>query len=228
MIYMIIDGSVMQLKDRENASEILYSLLKDKLKNVNSDKYLVLGIPSGGVVMGDIIATKFRYSFDIVIPRRLVSPYDEELSIGAIMKDNTLYTNSLTMRNLKITDHYLNEEKERQLNEIKKREIILGQQIKEEKISGKNIILVDDGVATGATLIVASRWIRKHNPKNLTIATPVCPKYILKLLKEEADDIESIITPSSKNFTTVEKFYKYFEQLEIEKIHEIVKKYNLN
>ena len=96
-----------------------------------------------------------------------------------------MYTNPLTMRNLKITDQYLNEEKERQLNEIKKRETILGQQIKGEKISGKNIILVDDGVATGATLIVASRWIRKHNPKNLTIATPVCPKYTLKLLKEE-------------------------------------------
>lgn len=224
---MIFDGSIMQLKDRENASEILYSLLKDKL-NVNSDKYLVLGIPSGGVVIGDIIATKFRYSFDIVIPRRLASPHDEELSIGAIMKDNTMYTNPLTMRNLKITDQYLNEEKERQLNEIKKRETILGQQIKGEKISGKNIILVDDGVATGATLIVASRWIRKHNPKNLTIATPVCPKYTLKLLKEEADAIESIIIPSSKNFTTVEKFYKYFEQLEIERIHEIVKKYNIN
>ena len=82
---MIFDGSIMQLKDRENASEILYSLLKDKL-NVNSDKYLVLGIPSGEVVIGDIIATKFRYSFDIVIPRRLASPHDEELSIGAIMK----------------------------------------------------------------------------------------------------------------------------------------------
>lgn len=224
---MIFDGSVIQVKDRENASKILYSILKDKL-NVNSDKYLVLGIPSGGVVIGDIIATKFRCPFDIVMPRRLVSPFDKELSIGAIMKDNTLYTNPLTMRNLKITDQYLNEEKERQLNEIKKREIRLGQQIQEEKISGKNIILVDDGVATGATLIVASRWIRKHNPKNLTIATPVCPKYALKLLKEEADAIESIITPSSKNFTTVEKFYKNFEQLEIEKIHEIVKKYNQN
>ena len=71
LISMIFDGSIIQLKDRENASIILYSLLKDKLKNVNSDKYLVLGIPSGGVVIGDIIATKFRYSFDIVISQKI-------------------------------------------------------------------------------------------------------------------------------------------------------------
>ena len=76
-----------------------------------------------------------------------------------------------------------------------------------------------------STLIVTSRWIRKYNPKNLIITIPICPQSTLGVLKKEADYITSIINPLSRNFETVETFYQNFEQLEIEKVNNILKKY---
>lgn len=72
---------------------------------------------------------------------------------------------------------------------------------------------------------MTSRWIRKYEPKNLTILTPICPKPVFKLLKKEVDNIEAILKPSSKNFTSVDVFYQNFEQLQFELLSNILKKY---
>ncbi|MDR4511929.1 MAG: hypothetical protein MRJ93_09535 [Nitrososphaeraceae archaeon] len=221
----IFDGSFIKFQNRQSASELLFSIIKSKVNEFRFEDVLILGIPRGGVIIGDILASKFGYQFDILIPRRILSPFDRELSLGAIMKDNTIYLNTPLMKTLGITQSYLNLEKEKQLREIKKREILLGEQIESNKINRKDIILVDDGVATGSTLIVSSRWIRKFNPKSLIILVPVCPKSVFKLLMKEVDHIESIIIPSTKNFTTVEMFYQKFEQIEFDVLINILKKY---
>lgn len=225
IISQILNGSIVKFKDRQNASELLCSILRDKFNKLSNKEVLILGIPRGGIIVGDIIAKKFGYQFDIVIPRRIVAPHNSELSIGGIMKDHTLYLNNALIKNLKISDEYLTLEKEKQLREIKNREILLGKQIKPEQIKEKKIILVDDGVASGSTLIVTSRWIRKYEPRNLTILTPLCPKQVFKILKKEADHIESILIPSSNNFTTIGMFYQNFEQLEFASIRRILKNY---
>jgi predicted phosphoribosyltransferase len=226
-ISKILDGSIIRFKDRENAAEMLCSILKDNLTKIQSNESLILGITRGGIILGDIISRKFGYPFHIVIPRKLAAPHNRELAIGGIMKDNTIYLDTSLMKTLKINNEYLDIEKQRKLEEIKKIEAILGKQVEGEKLKEKNIILVDDGVATGATLLVTSRWIRKYEPKNLTIATPICPHSTLSLLKKETDYVASIINPSSRNFDTVENFYQKFEQLEIEKLNYILKKYKL-
>jgi putative phosphoribosyl transferase len=227
-ISKIFDGSIVKFKDRESAAFLLCSLLRDKLTQFPHNEVLILGIVRGGIVLGDIVATKFKYPFHIVIPRKLVAPHDSELSIGGIMKDKTLYLDPLLLKTLKITEKYLTMEKLRKLEEIKKREItLLENQIEGDQLKGKNIILIDDGVATGATLIVTSRWIRRFKPKNLIIATPICPQPTLLLLKKEADYVLTIINPSLRNFNTVEYFYHNFEQLEIERLVNILKKYKL-
>jgi putative phosphoribosyl transferase len=227
-ISKIFDGSIIKFNDRESAAKMLCTLLKDILTKIpsSSNEVLTLGITRGGIILGDIVATKFGYPFHIVIPRKLVAPHNKELSIGGIMKDSTVYLNSILINTLNITDEYLNIEKQSKLEEIKRRErTLLVDQVEGEQLKGKNIILVDDGAATGATLIVTSRWIRKYNPKNLIIAIPICPQSTLGVLKKEADYITSIINPLSRNFETVETFYQNFEQLEIEKVNNILKKY---
>lgn len=228
-ISKIFDGSIIKFNDRESAANMLCPLLKDKLIKIPlSNEVLILGITRGGIILGDIIARRFGYPFHIVIPRKLVAPYNKELSIGGIMKDSTLYLNSNIISTLKITNAYLHMEKQRKLEEIKRREMaLLVEQVEGEQLKEKNIILVDDGAATGATLIVTSRWIRKYKPKNLIIAIPICPRSTLGVLKKEADYITSIINPLSRNFQTVENFYQNFEQLEIERINNILKKYKL-
>lgn len=222
-----LDGSMIKFQDRQYASEMLYLLLKHKLTKISFNETLILGIPRGGIIIGDILATKFGCSFDIIIPRKLRSQQNKELSIGAIMKDHTLYLDHLLIKKLGVTHKYLQDEQQRQIKEIKRRENILGQQIDTEKIKEKNIIVVDDGSATGATLIVTIRWLRKYKAKYLMVVIPICPIPTLKLLKEEADQVECIICPSLRNFTTVDTFYENFEQLACNELINILKKHKL-
>ena len=214
---------MIKFKDRENASEILCKLIEKKLQKLQSNEILILCIPRGGVIVGDKISKKLGYQLNIIIPRRILAPNNKEMSVGAIMKDNTVYLNNIILKNLNITNEYIEIEKEKELQEIYRREKLLGNQVDPEQINKKHIILVDDGAATGATLIVSTRWIKKYKPQSLTIVIPICPKPVFKLLKQEADNVESIIVPSSKNFTNVEDFYQNFEQLEFNQIVKILK-----
>ena len=147
---------------------------------------------------------------DIILPERLLSPVNKELTIGSVMKDGTIHLDNFMINSLKISNDYLENEKNIKIKEIEQKETLYGKQIEGNKIKSKNIILVDDGAATGSTLIVASKWIKTFHPSHLTIATPVCPKEILKLLKNEVNDVKSIINPIFNNFTTVSKLYQGF------------------
>jgi putative phosphoribosyl transferase len=229
-----------RFKDRTYAANILAAALedflgkekgkgkgKDKAKN---DNLTILGIPRGGVVVADIVATKLKASnFDIVIPRKLRIPYNEEAAFGAIMGDGTVYVDDRIARDLDISEDYIEGEKDFQLHEIKRRSTLYRnkeeflQQSTNNKINGRTIILVDDGAASGATIIAAARSIRKtFNPFKLIIALPVAPKETVELLKREADHVEVVTTPSAF-FNSVGQYYQSFEAVGDEKVIEIMK-----
>jgi putative phosphoribosyl transferase len=137
---------------------------------------MTLGIPRGGVIVGDRVAKNLSSEFDIIIPRKLRAPYNEEVAIGAVMKDGYIYLNPDVVRELSISQDYIEKEKSIQMNEIRPRAAIyrnrtdtIAARIREKNI----IVLVDDGVATGATAIVAARWIKTINPYRLIIGVPV-------------------------------------------------------
>jgi putative phosphoribosyl transferase len=215
-----------QFKDREKAGESLAYLLKRKFKR-SSDIIITISIPRGGTIIGDVIARNIKSSLDIILPQRLVAPSNNELTIGAIMKDGSFYLDHNNINTLKISNEYLEKEKYKALKEINNKELVYGKQIDGSKIKSNIVILVDDGAATGSTLIVTSRWIKKFQPKFLTIAIPICPKNTLKVLKYEVQDIQSLFNPGWKNFTSISKFYKNFLPLDEKHIIDIVKKYNV-
>jgi putative phosphoribosyl transferase len=211
-----------KFKDRVTAAHILGESLKDKIKKQEEQQSaVVLGIPRGGVVTADIVAKKLSTdNFDIVIPRKLTDPDNKEQAIGAIMEDGTTYLDKELICELSIPDDYIEKEKAYQIQEIKRRSSLYRKQGLDyySKITGKAAILVDDGAATGATIIAAARWLKKNqNPKRLIIAIPVAPKQTVKLLKEEADDVEVITTPSS-NFKSVGQFYHDFAPVADEQV----------
>ena len=222
----ISDGSIIKFKSRETAGKSLSHLLKRRFKKSQNDdnKFIVVCIPRGGVIVGDVIARNFGFIVDIILPKRLLSPWNKELTIGSVMKDGTYHLDNFMVDSLKISNDYLDSEKNIKIGEIEQKEILYGKQIDGNKIKSKNIILVDDGAATGSTLIVASKWIRTFHPSQLTIAVPVCPKESLKHLKSEVNDVVSLINPISRNFTTVSKFYQDF-LINDEQIIDILKKY---
>ena len=177
-------------KNRVIAAKILACALEDSLGKMKLDKkndsLLILGIPRGGVIVVDILASKLPYNcnFDIIIPRKLTAPHNQEIAIGAIMEDSTLFLNDELINELEIDKEYIEKEKTRQLGEIKRRKSLYhdSNEIVYD-IKDKIVILVDDGAATGATLISAALWIKKQHPGRLIIAIPVTSRDTLELLK---------------------------------------------
>jgi putative phosphoribosyl transferase len=222
-----------RFKDRTSAATILAAALedflrKDKGKETNNANLIVRGIPRGGVIVADIVATRLKASnFDSVIPRKLRIPHNEEAAFGAIMSDGTVYVDDRIIKDLDISEEYIQREKDIQLEEIKRRSILYGNQEKEDDLQqvrqnnnnnnkyNTTIILVDDGAATGATVIAVARSIRKilcPNNNKLIIALPVSPKETVELLRSEAHHVEVITAPSSF-FNSVGQYYQSFEQV---------------
>jgi putative phosphoribosyl transferase len=218
----------LKLKDRANAANILGEALKDVIKNKEERKAsIVLAIPRGGVIVGDIIARKLSCEFDIIIPRKLRAPHSEELAIGAIMEDGTTYLNDILVKELEISQEYIEKEKAKQIQEIRRRSSLYrNSREKYELRNNKYVILADDGAATGATVIAAARWITKsnNNPKRLIIAIPVAPKETKESLNREADHVEVIISPSTSNFKSVGQYYQDFNPLTDEQVIDIIKR----
>jgi putative phosphoribosyl transferase len=188
-------------------------------------------------VIAGIVATKLSCKFDIVIPRKLGAPHNEEVAIGAVVEDGTTFLNEEIVSSLGVSKEYVEQEKWRQIQEIKRRSLIYRSSIKGYELSDKkNIVLVDDGAATGATVIAAARWIRRanHNHKNtvnqkLIVAIPVIPKDTLGLIVEEGqiDHLETVTTPSNSNFKSVGQYYQSFETVSDEQVIKIMKNHNL-
>jgi len=192
-----------------------------------------MGIPRGGVIIGDIIASKLKTSnFDIVLSQKLSTPYNDENSFGAVMEDESEYINFKMVNDLSISTEYIRKEKSKKIREMKRQSILYRNSKNLVKYNPNlnnnnlNVILVDDGAATGATLISVARWIKnrqEHKFKQLIIAIPVAPQQIIDILKSECNNLVVILSPA--NFETVSQFYKDFEQITDKQVIDILKKW---
>jgi putative phosphoribosyl transferase len=210
---------VLKFHDRAGAG----NALAEKLQMVlgKTEGVVSVGIPRGGVVLAEIVAKRLGAGFDIVIPRKLGAPGNEELAIGAVMEDGTEYVNRYLVTALRVPPAYLEEEKVRQVAEIRRRSQAYRKQGLAYDIRGKTAILVDDGVATGATVIAAARWIRKQEPATLIIAVPVVPAQTVESLKHEADIVVALMAP--RDFGAVGEFYEEFAPVTDEQVMAIMR-----
>ena len=221
------NNSVTRFKDREHAAGLLMSKLKNELKDELPKEIAVFGVPRGGVILAyTIYKNRGANYFDIVIPRKLGAPNNKELGIGAIMDKETVYLNEYVVTALKVPQDYIEIEKISQVREIERRTLLYRPSQVEYDIKNKTIILVDDGAATGATLVVSARWIKKRKPRKLIIAIPVAPNETVELLKNEADQVITILIPRTSNFTSVAQFYDNFEEITDDKVVKIMNEIN--
>lgn len=218
-----------KFKDRIAAAQILAEALKDRIRNEEErKKAIILGIPRGGVVTADIVSNKLLSPFfDIIIPRRLTNPDNKEQAIGAITEDGTTYINYKLVSNLQITSKYLEAEKLEQMQEIKRRSTLYRKCQRNNFIpalKNRTVIIVDDGAATGATIIAATRWMKKvgGQPGRLIIAVPIAPRSTLAILTKVCDaELEVVISPHSV-FRSVEQYHRNFEPISDEKVISIM------
>jgi len=228
----------LKFKDRAAAGNILAEIIKDRLKKEKLEQCIVFGVPRGGVVTADTVVRRLSSSspnvavdFDIIIPRKLTDPDNKEQAIGAVMEDGTTYLDEELISMLQITPEYVEKEKAEQIQEIRRRNALYYSKTSincHDHLKDRATILVDDGAATGATLIAAARWLRKkHTPKRLIIAVPVAPKDTIKLLRQESDVVEVVTDPSSI-FKSVEQFYQDFKPVPDDKVMEILRTRNMS
>jgi putative phosphoribosyl transferase len=218
-------------QDREQAGQELAKELEETLKKNEkidlskaSDEIIVLAIPRGGVILGDIIAKHFQCGLDVVISRKIRAEFNEEFAIGAMMPDGSYFLNEEITKLFNISQAYLKKEIDFQKKEIKRRLIeFRGDVSYHNKFEGKVVILVDDGIATGSTIIASAQWVKNNcNCKQLFIAVPVAPardETVNKLAKI-ADNV--VILHMEEVFSAVGQFYRYFDQVSDETVKKII------
>ena len=196
-----------------------------------SSFFLVMAIPRGGVILGDIIASELNIEMDIIICKKIGAQNNPELAIGAVMADGSYIINEEIVNRINTSPEYISKQIEIQKKEIERRLIEFrgNKEYDTNKLKDKVIILVDDGIATGATMLAAVKWLKEnHYCKRLIVAVPVAPleSSILEKLNQTADKVIVIFTPY--DFAAVGQFYEHFDQVSDKEVKEIMNKYGFN
>jgi putative phosphoribosyl transferase len=199
------------LKDRIEAG----ILLSEKLIKYQNSDTIVLAVPRGGVPVGYIIAKSLHLPLDIVLSKKIGHPSNIEFAIGAVSSDSMILDEHPNVPKIYIDNEII------RLRKLmaEKYQHYMGNK-KPLDMKGKNIILVDDGIATGNTLLASISMLRKKNPAKIIVATPVIPYENVPVIEKNADEFIYLI--ASKKFRGVGGFYEEFNQVEDEEVKHLL------
>ena len=199
--------------DRRDAGVQLISRLKEYK---DQQGVIVLSLPRGGVATGYEIARSLNVPLDIVIVRKIGFPGQPELGIGAVSETGTVVLNTSIISTYGVPKEYIEREVSRQKEEISRRVKLYRKGKRLPSLEGKTVILVDDGVATGATMKSAITTLKEENLKKLIVALPVAPPGVVKELEQMVDIFICIETPF--DFMAVGSYYHDFTQVSDEEV----------
>jgi putative phosphoribosyl transferase len=198
----------MRFPDRSNAGQLLAQKLAGY---ANNPDVVVFALPRGGVPVGFQVARALNVPLDIIVVRKLGVPEHEELAMGAIASGDVRVLNHDTIDWLQIPNFVIERVAEMEKTELQRRELTYRGTAPPLDPSGKIVILVDDGIATGSTMRAAVAVVRSRIPQRVVIAVPTAPVSTAKELRKVADDFISIITPDA--FVGVGQWYDDFRQV---------------
>ena len=167
------------LKNRVEAGKQLAQALKTASENA-----IVLAVPRGGVVVGYEVARALGVPLDVIVTKKIGAPDNPELAIGAVAEDGTFILDEDLARRLFVPKEYINEEVERMRQEIQRRLVRYRGDVPYPSLKNREVIVVDDGVATGSTLKAALRLLRNKGAKTVTVAVPVGPPDTIRELEK--------------------------------------------
>lgn len=195
-------------RDREDAGRRLGRRLRSRERH----DPLVLAIPRGGVVIGAALAAELGAELDVVLSRKLRAPFQPEYAIGAVSEDGRIVLNPEVWTVPGVTERYLEAEKRDQLAEIARRSATIRAVRPAARVEGRTVIVTDDGIATGATMIAALRTARAHRPQELIVAVPVASPDRLAEVSRFCNDVLCLCAP--EDFAAVGHFYERFDQVD--------------
>jgi putative phosphoribosyl transferase len=199
-------------------------LLARALEHYKDTDTLVLAIPRGGVVVGYEVATALNLDLDVIVPRKIPAPGQEELAIGAVASwgDHDIIIDEQAIKFLGISDEYVREEAERQLREVNRRLRTYRGTTEPPDVTGRNVILVDDGIATGYTTRAAALALKKLSANRVVLAVPVGPPDSVETLRAYVDELVCLRTPSP--FLAVGYWYRDFRQISDAEVIDLLEK----
>src|SRR5262245_28924272 len=201
-----------RFRDREDAGRQLAAKLKERALK----EPLVLGVPRGGIVVGAMLAREIKAELDVVLARKLRAPGQPELAIGAIGEEGKVFLNPYARDYLQPSDQYLKQEIEHQSAEIQRRRQLIRAIRGRAAIKDRSVIVTDDGIATGSTMIAALQIARAQEPHELIVAAPVASPDRLAEVAHWCDDVVCLLTPN--DFYAIGQFYDDFTQVEDEEV----------
>jgi len=196
-------------QNREEAAE----QIADRLDHYRGRHPLVLAIPRGGVPLGQVVADRLHGELDIVLVHKIGAPGNPEFAIGSVDETGHVELSDVVGR-YGISQEYIDGEAERQLERLRERR----QRYRREPTppDGRVAILVDDGVATGATLLAAIRSVKAQSPERLVVAVGVAPPQTARRIRAEVDELVCLDTPA--DFMAVGQFFRDFRQVEDDEV----------
>lgn len=206
-------------KDRVDAGK---KLAKELSKYANRSDVLIFALPRGGVPVAFEVAKELNVKMDVFIVRKLGVPGNEELAMGAISSDNIRVLNEDVVRSFQIPERVINMVAENELRELERRERAYRGDRPKPEISGSTVILIDDGLATGATMRAAAAAIKIKNPAKIVVAVPTGAPDTCELFRREVDEVICVATPEP--FYGVGAWYGNFSQTTDEEVCDLLNK----
>jgi predicted phosphoribosyltransferase len=211
-----MDGTYVRFRDRIEAGRQLADLL-GKYKDTNA---VVYALPRGGVPVGKEIAKTLHCPLDLIIVRKIGHPMNPEYAMGAVAEDGFLMVNAAELS--KVDRDWFEAEKQRQIQEAKRRRELYLIDKDPVPASGKIAILVDDGIATGSTMLVAVRKVKQEKPEKLIVAVGVSPKDTAEIFAEEVDEFVAATIPE-RFWGAIGYYYDDFSQISDEEVIGLLK-----
>ena len=204
-------------RDRREAGRVL---AEELAAYRGKDGLLVLGLARGGVPVGWEVAAALRAELDVFLVRKLGVPQWSELAMGALASGGVVVMNDNVLSSLSISDEQVREVVDRETAELNRREQAYrgGRPVADPH--GKTVIVVDDGIATGASMLAAVRALRASSPESLVVAVPVGPQSVSKLLAQEADDVVCATMPN--DFEAVGQVFVDFHQVSDDEVRDLL------
>lgn len=203
--------------DREEAGWMLVERLHDE----RLEKPLVLAIPRGGVEIGAVLARGLGAELDVVLSRKLRAPHQPELALGAVSETGEVYLNHFAAAMTDVGDIFIERERQRQLAEIARRRELYRAVRPRAEVAGRTVIVTDDGIATGATMIAALHTVRAAGARTVIVAVPVGAPDRIEAIRPLCDRVICLQEPAW--FWAIGQFYRDFAQVSDERVVELLR-----
>lgn len=207
-----------------NRSDAGKQLLQQLQQYKDSKDCIVLALPRGGVVVAHEVARGLRLPLDIIVPRKIGAPNNPEFAIGALTEDGESIINEDIIQQAGISENYIAEQIKKEKGEAQRRLMTYRGDRPPVDLTNKIVILVDDGIATGATIRAAIQSAYARVARKIIVATPVSARDSLQLIEQEADEVIALHVPDF--FAAVGQFYEEFGQTTDEEVMKILKHYS--